>query len=214
MLRLLFLLLLMTTVWGKLSAQDTLLYWPKLELGMNITQTLAGFFNSGGQGLPTDPYLFSLKIPSARSTFRAGFNARFRNREEATNTGQRLIYERDFNLRAGLEWRRTLTKKFSFYYGIDAIMRYQQEDVDFTTNGGTIELGSNSTGFGGGPLMGILFHLSSKIMLSTESSLYGMASSGKEKDQTDPGTPPTEQKIRQFEVLPSIPNSLYVFFRF
>jgi hypothetical protein len=62
--------------------------------------------------------------------------------------------------------------------------------------------------------MGLLFHLSSKIMLSTESSLYGMASSGKERDQTDPGMPPTEQKIRQFEMLPSIPNSLYVFFRF
>lgn len=181
---------------------------------MNITQTLAGFFNSGGQGLPTDPYLFSLKIPGARSTFRTGFNARFRNREEESNTGQRLIYERDFHLRGGLEWRRTLTKKFSFYYGVDAIMRYQQEDVDFTTNGGTIELGSNSIGFGGGPLMGLMFHLSPRIMLSTESSLYGMASSGKEKDQTDPGTPPTEQKIRQFEVLPSIPNSLYVFFRF
>lgn len=214
MLRLLFLLLMTTMVWGKLSAQDTLLYWPKLELGMNITQTLAGFFNSGGQNLPTDPYLFSLKIPGARSTFRTSGNIRFRNREEASNSGQRLIYEKDIQLRAGFEWRRTLTKKFSFYYGLDAVMRYQQEDVDFNTNGGTIELGKNSTGFGGGPLMGLLFHLSPKIMLSTESSLYGVATSGKEKDQIDPGSPPIEQKIRQFEMLPSIPNSLYVFFRF
>lgn len=214
MLRQVFLLLMLAMIGGKLNAQDTLLYWPRVELGMNITQTLSGFFNAGSQALPTDPYLFSIKFPGARSTFRMGVNARVRNREEASNSGQRLIYEREAHFRAGLEWRRSLSKKFAFYYGLDAIMHYQQADVDFNTNGGTIELGSNSTGFGGGPLLGLMFHLSPKVLLSTESSLYAMASSGKEKDQTDPALPPTEQKIRQFEFLPTIPNSLYVFFRF
>lgn len=214
MLRQVFLLLMLLITGVKLKAQDTLLYWPRVELGMNITQTLSGFFNAGSQGLPTDPYLFSIKFPGARSTVRIGANARVRNREEATNSGQRLIYDREIYLRAGLEWRRSLSKKFAFYYGIDATMQYQQADVDFNTNGGTIELGSNSTGIGGGPVLGLMFHLSPKVLLSTESSLYAMASSGKEKDQTDPSLPPTEQKIRQFQVLPTIPNSLYVFFRF
>lgn len=214
MLRQVFLLLMLGMIGRKLSAQDTLLYWPRVELGMNITQTLSGFFNAGSQGLPTDPYLFSIKFPSARSTFRLGANARVRNREEATNSGQRLIYDRELYLRAGLEWRRPLSKKFAFYYGLDAVLNYQQADVDFNTGGGTIELGSNSLGFGGGPLMGLMFHLSPKVLLSTESSLYGVASSGKEKDQIDPNLPPTEQKVQQFELLPMIPNSLYVFFRF
>jgi hypothetical protein len=214
MLRLLLLLLLTTLGGFKASAQDTLLYWPKVELGMNITQTLAGFFNAGSQALPTDPYLFSLKFPGARSTFRTSVNARFRNREEIINFGQRLITERTFNFRAGLEWRRTLTPRFSFYYGFDAVLQYELERVDFNTGGGRIELGSNSTGFGAGPLMGLMFHLTPKILLSTESNLYGIASSGKEKDQTDPAIPPTEQRTRQFELIPTIPNSLYVFFRF
>lgn len=214
MLRRVFLLLLLTMVWRALPAQDTLLYWPKVELGMNITQTLAGFFNAGSQGLPIDPYLFSVKFPGVRNVIRTGFNLRLRNREEATTTGQRLINDLNVNLRAGLEWRKTLNKRFSFFYGIDAIMRYQKEAVDFNTGGGTIELGTNSTGFGGGPILGLMFHLTPKILLSTESSIYALASSGSEKDQVDPSIPPTEQKIRQFELLPSIPNSLYVFFRF
>lgn len=185
------------------------------EIGLNITNTLAGFFNAGGTDLPTDPFLFSYKRVNNSGALRFGVNFRVVNQKEFLNNGERDVKENDFFFRGGYEWRNKVNNRFTLYYGLDAVAEYQNEQLDFISFGFE-DLASfeNTYGIGGGPVLGVIFHLNKRVALSTEGSIYGLALYNDSRKEIGNGLPPTENNSTGFRLLPSVPSSLYVIFSF
>ena len=84
----------------------------KTEIGLNITSTLAGFFNSGGDKTPADPFLFSLKIGGKKSALRVGVNVRTNQKDEATTglDGSRTTFDSEVFARVGWEKRQEISQ--------------------------------------------------------------------------------------------------------
>lgn len=185
------------------------------EVGLNITNTLAGFFNAGGTDLPTDPFLLNYKKVNDSGALRFGVNFRVVNRKEFLNNGERDLKENDFFFRGGYEWRSKVSKRFTLYYGLDAVAEYQNEQLKFTSFGFE-DLASfeNVYGVGGGPVLGIIFRLNQRIAFSTEGSIYGVVLYNDSRQEIGNGLPPTENNSTGFRLLPSVPSSLYVIFSF
>jgi hypothetical protein len=197
-----------------LQGQDTTDFRPKLELGMNITQTLSGFFNASSTAQGLDPYLFSMKLGvSNRLIWRIGANVRVQNREEFQSTGQRIIEDRNIDLRFGFEFRKVMLKRFLLNYGLDGAWRQYNNKVDFQFAGGSLTTGSDSRGYGGGPFLGILYKLGPRVMLGTEGAAYFFYTEGDTRNQVDPQVPPQVTRVRSVDFRPYVPNSLYLFFR-
>lgn len=181
------------------------------EVGLNITNTLAGFFNSGGSGLSKDPYLFSLKFAGPKGALRFATNFNTQSKSEFLTNGTRKVEETEAVLRGGYEFRKPIDNRFLLYYGIDAIVEYQIEKVDFSEFGsGQITSENNTFGFGGGPVLGIQFQLMKRIALSTEASIYGIINTRKDILDEGRGTVPVESTSSGFKVAPVIPSSLYL----
>ena len=106
----------------------------KTLIGINITNTLAGFFNSGGQDLPKDPYLLSLKLLKDNKLWRIGANARFEVSDDGSNMGTRNVRESELLLRIGREWEQPINKSFALYYGVDAVGSYFKEKNSFDSS--------------------------------------------------------------------------------
>ncbi|MCB0577868.1 MAG: hypothetical protein KDD10_00985 [Phaeodactylibacter sp.] len=198
-----------------LSAQESL--WLRdsfaRELGLNITATLAGFFNSGGQGLPADPYMFSLKFSRSNRALRLGIGGRFQQRTEFLSFGNRTISNRQLELRGGYEWRQAFGARFTLFWGIDLAGRYRAESVRLSGFPQDITVSSSEIGFGGGPVLGMMFHLSPRVSFSTASFLYAFYVSGREEDPADNPAQPTINKSRGVDISPVLPSSLYVIFK-
>lgn len=184
------------------------------ELGLNITGTLAGFFNSGGQGLPADPYLFSLKFSHAKRAIRLSIGGRFQRRSEFQPIGDRIIANQQLEVRTGYEWRQAFGPRFTLFWGLDLAGRYLEESVELSSFPQNITVGSRELGLGGGPAMGLMFHLSPRVSFSTEAFLYAFYVSGREEDPADDPLRPTVRKIRGVDIAPVLPSSLYVIFKF
>ncbi len=181
------------------------------EVGLNITNTLAGFFNSGGSGLSKDPYLFSLKFGNSKGAARFATNFNTQSKSEFLINGNRKVEESLIFFRGGYEFRKPIDKRFMIYYGIDATVEYQLEKVDFSLfNSGSIFTENSTFGVGGGPVLGIQFQLMKRIALSTEASIYGVVNSRKDSLDEGRGAPPIENNSTGFKIAPSIPSSLYL----
>lgn len=211
----LYLLLFSLLVSLNLFAQKKSTKKQSSEIGLNITNTLAGFFNSGGSELPEDPFLLSYKKLTGGGALRFGTNFRLVNQKDFINTGRRTLRETDFFFRAGYEWRSEVSKRFTLYYGLDGVIEYNNEKITINSFGiedlSSIE---NIYGFGGGPILGLLFHLNDRIALSTEGSVYGVILYNNSTQEVGNGLPATENNSTGFRLLPAVPSSLYIIFSF
>lgn len=201
-----------------LSAQEESDDSRTTELGLNITNTLSGFLNSGGQTAPLDPYLISLKSIKNNKGLRVGLNFKVRNtdeREDFFSGSRRKTKEIEANFRVGFEKRIPISPRFKLYWGIDAIIQFEKDKVEFFSFNGRIDLDENIYGFGGGPVLGIMFYLNQRVYLSTESYIYGVYRIGKQAQLLDTNNPsPLESEIKELDIIPVYPNALYVTFLF
>ncbi len=191
----------------------------RIEIGLNITNTLAGFFNNGGQGTLLDPYLFSLKFIGKNSTIRTAYNLSLKTRSEFEINGGfggvREVQDVTADVRFGWEWRRLVSNRFTIYWGADLIGSYDSEQVDFNAfSGSTLKLNEYVIGMGGGPVMGIIFSFGSTISISTEAAIYGRYERGRTENDLFVGVPAESREIKGFSLMPMIPNSLYLNVRF
>lgn len=184
------------------------------EIGLNITQTLAGFFNSGGQNIVNDPYLLSFKYIKKDRGFRTAFNMRVSNKNEFELSGFRKTKGSSAHFRAGYERRYPVAKIFDVYWAIDGVLQWNYEDVEFDNFGSKLVFEDKETGFGVGPALGVMFHLNKYISLSTEGSLYAVYAKGKKVTQLDISSNPQTEEFERLEWLPSAPASLYFIVRF
>jgi hypothetical protein len=190
-----------------------------IELGLNITSTLAGFFNSGGDRTGSDPYFLSLKIASPTGAIRIGAYGALKkeNTFQCNNNicGERVLNNTAFNLRAGYEWRTPISQRFLFFWGIDGIFKWDANETvtNFQGQGGSALIANRKIGFGGGGVAGVQFWLSKRIALSTETSLYAVAVAGSNELSIPPATS-KKTPVSSFEIMPILPSSLFFTFRF
>lgn len=184
------------------------------EIGLNITGTLSGFFNSGGQNLPSDPYLFTYKSVKLDRAFRLGLGGQFTNRSEFFGSFERNIGDQLLDFRLGKEWRQSFGKRFLLYYGLDLAFTYIRSAVEFTSFPENIIVSSRELGAGGGPILGMMFHISPRVSVSTESFLYGFYLRGKEEDPVDDPSNPQVTTTESIRIEPVLPSSIYVVVKF
>ncbi len=188
---------------------------PKLELSLNITTSLSNFFgNSNNSNLLADPYLIGLKYKLKKSNyFRSA--ATVKSRHVSENFGERDVTENEYRLRLGIEKRTAVTKKISFYTGVDIVGGYLFSDVKtFDASFGT-QIQSSQILYGGGPVMGLIWHINNRIMLSTEAALYYQSTyTSRTLSLGFPDPTPVTSKVTGYLLLPVIPSSLYITIRF
>lgn len=182
-------------------------------LGINITNTLAGFFNSGGQDIPKDPFLFSLKSLKNNKVIRFGMNFKVDTKDEDLNGGILKTAETSVKLRLGREWVMPLHKRFDLFYGFDAVGTYDLERSKFDFIDDLVSK-DQQYGIGAGPFLGVYFKLGEHVRFSTETYAYAMYYYGESLDQIGGGLPDEEKRTSRLSFLPAMPNSLYIHFTF
>lgn len=187
----------------------------KFEIGLNITSTLAGFFNSGGDRIPTDPFLFSLKIGGKKSAFRTGLNIRSNQKDESSTdiNGTRTTFDTQIDARFGWEWRREISRKFRLHYGLDGLLVYRSTTSDFNSSIGLATLKSHREGAGGGPFLGMSWLVHPRVTFGTEATLYATVFR-----KTESRNVPLEVQVTKnavgFDLFSLPPTSLYIHFNF
>ncbi len=195
---------------GQLSAQSS--KKRTTELGLNVTTTLAGFFNSGGE-TAIDPYIISLKTGRKNRFFRMGATFNISNSRPLDFTTSIVTKEQDYNIRLGFERRIPITERFRMHWGIDGIVQYTFESTESRFSSSVpVILKSQSIGGGGGPVMGIAFVINERMYLSTEAAMYGIYTTGRVEAAGIDGV--ERQNPVSFTLSPMIPNSLYFNFSF
>lgn len=183
-------------------------------IGINITSTLAGFFNSGGQDIPKDPFLFSFKVDKGDHALRFGLDFSVDHNESSVSNTFRNVQEDDFKIRGGYEWQMPISNRFTMHYGFDGLLTYyyQKTGVDFFPS--NLSSFEKTRGIGGGPFLGVTFQLTDRVSLSTETYAYLVFEWGESSTDIDPSLPPEREDITRITLFPAVPNSLYIHFSF
>ncbi len=181
------------------------------ELGLNVTTTLAGFFNSGGETL-IDPYIISLKTGRKNRFFRMGATFKVKSSLPLDFSTILLTKEQDYNIRLGFERRVPITKRFRMHWGVDFIVQYSLDSTESRANSNPILFKTWEVGGGGGPILGIAYIFNEKMYISTEGAIYGVYRQG--KADLFGGATIENRTLKSFVLNPIIPNSLYFNFSF
>lgn len=187
----------------------------KTEVGLNITSSLAGFFNSGGDQIPLDPFLVSLKLVNKKNALRVGFNLRTHQEDESQTglDGTRTRFDTRLDARFGWEFRAMVAKKFGMHWGLDVLGRYKNNKVDFNSSIGLATQKTYEAGAGGGPFLGMTWTPVPRIVFGTEATLYGTVFQ-KNETREIPLEPVSTKKSVGFDLASIPPTSLYVHFKF
>lgn len=186
----------------------------RVEVGLNITNTLTNVFSSSTNGITNDPYLLSLKFGQFdRRRWRMGLNFRVRTKEDSDISGTNIEEkETQANFRLGHEWVYPVSRRFAFYWGVDAVFDVDLSLIRNTFGFGSAELRSERWGYGGGPLLGVQWRVHPRVALTTESSIYAIYHSGFEEINAPPDV--RRDPVSDFEWRPLIPSSLFVHIAF
>lgn len=184
------------------------------ELGINVTTFINEFVSLNNNDADLGNYMVTYKYHIGKNAFRFGLGGRFSQLDEPVGGGNRVTKENKFDLRAGYEWNKPISKRWSFYYGLDAIAGNNQS-VTVAVNSDEVTTTDKSTYFGGGGLIGVQFFINSHISIATESSLYYQheMTITKADFRLDPSSNFEETKTNDFADF-GVPTALFFVIRF
>jgi hypothetical protein len=142
-----------------------------------------------------------------------GFNFKTTDDSDQTISLKRTTKSNNLAFRFGYEAKKSLGKRWIVGFGPDMqITGGKSETVSEFTGGGsnTTKVSTKSTGVGLGPRASLLFHVSEKIFLGTETTVYYMFT--KTTSKSDTFSTETELKEKSFQL--GVPNSLFLILRF
>jgi hypothetical protein len=189
------------------------------EIGLNATFLVNEILSFDGEDPAEEPFALYYKLIGNRKfAFRFGLGLQVDNREleETDDPGtnpQNSVKLSSANLRFGVEFQESLSERWLFYAGADAVVQSSQSVVDnIDPFFGDSKVTQSSALLGGGPVLGIQFRINERVRLSTESSLYFLAGKEKQKVEFDnPGFPtdPIEETSKLEKLDIRLPVSLY-----
>jgi hypothetical protein len=155
----------------------------KCELGVNATAFIANYFNLGGVS-SNNPYLIDFKYRLAEDiAIRTSLDFTFSDNNVEQQTARRIYFKNtSVDLRVGAEKRNQLSKKWTWFYGVDVIAgqginssRSDQQLRDPNTFEFVTVTSVNKSAseyIGAGPIAGLRWDLHPRITLWTEARLY------------------------------------------
>lgn len=183
----------------------------RVEIGLNITNTLGNFVGSTN-ALTNDPYLLSVRFGSLLRRLRMGLNFSVKDRTDPDFGNFFKEKETVARFRAGYERVYPMSRRLAMYAGLDAVFEYRKTDISTFTGGGAAALHNRLWGFGGGPVLGMAWQVHPRVSLTTECSVYAIYRQGTQQVNAPPDF--SKQTVRDFSWQPLLPTSLYVNFSF
>lgn len=188
------------------------------EVGINATNLINQILNFSEKEIPQSPYLLTYKIGIKKHALRLGVGATFKETEKSVETFDDTETLRDLtlDLRFGYEFRSQFGNRWIGYFGADAI--YTQTDDEQINNSGfdVVTIAENKSGFGGGPVLGLQFRLTEKLMLGTEGAFYFTQTENKSSTTFTnfPGFDTETEITKDKEIVTYLPATLYLIFHF
>ena len=146
-----------------------------LELGINLTSAIAsGGFHFADNFLSADPYFLHLKFVTHRIGIRAGAGTSIYSQKTLNllNEQGRISAVNRTDIRLGLDFQTAIDEHWRIYYGADFLTGFGKGQNDFLDKGVTSNIRYDDKTIGGGPLLGIQYHLNKRISFQTEATLY------------------------------------------
>ena len=188
------------------------------EIGINGTSLLSQFLNFSDKITPQSPYFLTYKIGAKKHALRFGAGATFKESEKSVETFDDTETIKDLTLdwRVGYEFRIKVGDRWLGYFGADFI--YTQSDKEQINDSGfdVVTIGEYKSGIGGGPVIGLQFYLTPKLLLGTEGAFY--FSEVESRSSTTFANFPefnTEAEIvKDKELISTLPATIYLIFHF
>jgi len=188
------------------------------ELGVNGTSLLFQFFKSDNENVSQNPYLLTYKLIRKRSGVRIGVGYDLEKNERFIDgTSDKITdTQSSVDVRLGFETRRYFGKKWMGTFGVDCIGRLTLDELISDTSFDRVIIQEEAKGIGGGPVIGLQFHLTPNLMLGTESAFYFLSM----KKTTDTIFETSTQFNSNPEVTTDLtsetflPSTIYIVFRF
>jgi len=193
----------------------------KNELGINFTNVLGNVLSLNPNNA-NSPYGITYRRHGKKVSFRTSFQFDLSSNEdfsfnssgsfENTNLEEKLL-----ETRIGLEWHLPLTKNFLFSYGLDALFGIRDKYSNIVSfvfnNSGEVsqsfaENSETQYSYGGGPMIRMLYKLSDRVSLSTESSLYFIYANVENTFTTNNVKDSNDKSIYNLKL--SLPQSLFI----
>ena len=214
-------LLLLAFCTNHLVAQEAATKATQPELGVNFTRFLDEAIDFGGGNTSLSPYLVTFKkLDETGTGLRMGAGISFdteKNKEKdgSTTTVDGSFFNSNINFRIGKEWQRSLSEKWSWYYGLDAISAVGYRNVKSKQNDNEKTTNSVQGGLGGGPVVGLQFMFNKRIGIYTEGSIYfGAAYTHLKNTFGDTGQEDEKETNFRTGLDFNLPSNIYLFIRF
>lgn len=141
------------------------------EFGINVTTFINELVSLNNNEADLGNYMITYKYHMGHNALRFGIGGQFQKLDEPVGGGNRVSKNNKFDLRLGYEWNKPISKKWSFYFGLDAIGGNANSETK-AINNDEITTTDQTYYYGGGGMIGIQFFINSNISLSTEGSIY------------------------------------------
>ena len=143
-------------------------------IAIDATKLLSQFFNFNASNYNyfSSPYMITYRRVFKRNAIRLGVGGNVASSERILNDSLTSKSARnDYSIGLGFEHYNYLSQRWSYYYGVELTMfnsitsyRYPYSSLNYQ------ESSTNSKGYGVAPLLGIVFRISKRMSVATETS--------------------------------------------
>ena len=183
-----------------------------IELGLNLTGAIQTFVHNRTDSVYSDPYALTFKYIKGKGALRLGFGYSFNSTKNITLVQARIEGLNRLDTRVGLEYQYPIGDRWRLYAGADVLYgtvkgtgQYNEGDL-----GKTVIVDVSETTLGGGPVLGVQFHLNRRISFLTEAAFYGMH----QKEQKTYRNTGAIETRNAYIFPPGVPRSITVVARF
>src|ERR1044072_4368347 len=155
-------------------------------VGVQLNELIRQGFNfSNTASTNNNPFLVTYSINSVKSGWggRVGFGYEYQSVTTDDGVTMKTSNLNDLHARLGIEKKFNLSPKWSAGVGLDGVVNYNNDytkSVIRSFDTVTTVTTSKITTYGGGPMMWLRYHITSKVLIGTESSYY--YTTGSQKD--------------------------------
>ena len=187
----------------------------RMEIGLNVSNVLANFFNSDFPRAEQERHTLGLKYnaKNLNSAWRLHLGGGVKNSETLDNFGGRQIEESSLFLKLGYEWRKSILPQFALLYGIDLIANTTNEKSSFRfgLNNDTADI-KKIRQYGSGLFLGFRYEFAKRFALTTESNLSVLYQT-ENSSVLDINGQLVKFHSDDFQISHTLPISLYLYIR-